>query len=195
MNIGVFPGSFNPVHVGHTALARAILAAGIVEEVWLVRTPQNPWKPSATLLADTDREAMLRLAVADEPGMRVSDVEDTLPRPSYTITTLRALAEAHPADTFHLVIGGDNWAAFTQWRAWEEIAARFPLIVYPRPGCDIPVADTRRFPRLRVIAAPLLDVSSTRIRTLLARGEDASRWLHPAVAAYIRTHHLFHPQS
>lgn len=191
MDIGVFPGSFNPVHVGHIALARAILAAGMVEEMWLIRTPQNPFKPAGTLLADDHRAAMLRLAVASEPCMTVCDIEDSLPRPSYTITTLRALAAAHPADTFHLVVGGDNWATFPHWRAWRYIAAHFPLIVYPRPGSDFPAVDAALFPGLRVAHAPLMDISSTRIRRALACGEDVSAWLHPAVEAYIREHHLY----
>ena len=185
MHIGIFGGSFNPIHKGHTALAQAICDAGLVDCVWLMVTPQNPLKPSAGLLDEQLRLHLARLAVCELPRLEASDFEFHLPRPSYTYHTLQCLTETFPDDTFTLIIGGDNWDLFPRWRNADDILRRWPVVVYPRSDASTPIADTH-YPNVHFMtSAPLFPVSSTEIRTAIAQGEDTSAWLSPAVAAEI----------
>ena len=135
--VGLFGGSFDPVHRGHLALAQYLLECGAVEEVWLMVSPLNPLKSGAQLSPDAERLEMARLAAADVPGVVVSDFELHLPRPSYTWRTLRTLREAHPDIEFSLIVGADNWLVFDRWQHPEEILAHHRLLVYPRPGCEV----------------------------------------------------------
>lgn len=130
--VGIFGGSFNPIHLGHTALAAAICDRGMVDEVWFMVSPQNPFKVDDELLDEAERLAMVRLAVADDERLRASDFEFTLPRPSYTSVTLRALTDAYPDTEFSLIIGEDNWDAFDRWHEADYILTHHPIIVYPR---------------------------------------------------------------
>ena len=130
--VGIFGGSFNPIHLGHTALAAYICEQGLVDEVWLMVSPQNPLKRNLTLLDEQDRLTMARLAVASYPMLKASDFEFTLPRPSYTYHTLQALREAYPDCEFSLIIGEDNWQCFDRWYRGKDIARETPIIVYPR---------------------------------------------------------------
>lgn len=191
MKIGIYSGSFNPVHTGHVALCDYLVREGMVDEVWLIRSPLNPLKAASaqTLAPDADRQQMLELAIAGHPGLRVCCIEDELPRPNYSINTLQALQEQHPEAELHLIIGADNWLIFDQWRACDEILRRFHLIVYPRPGYDDPAQalinerlDTRhvRFAQ----DAPQFDISSTQIREALHRAECPAM-INPQVYAYI----------
>jgi len=137
MRIGIFGGTFNPVHLGHTALASYICNLGLVDEVWLMVSPQNPFKRDHQLLDETIRYHLSALAVRDFPRLRASDFEFHLPRPSYTYVTLAELTKAYPDDTFSLIIGGDNWDKFSQWRKADEILAQYPIIVYPRQQANL----------------------------------------------------------
>ena len=130
--VGIFGGSFNPIHLGHTALAAAICDRGLVDEVWFMVSPQNPFKVDEELLDEQRRLAMVRLAVAGDERLRASDFEFTLPRPSYTSVTLRALTDAYPNTEFSLIIGEDNWDAFDRWHEADYILTHHPIIVYPR---------------------------------------------------------------
>lgn len=130
--VGIFGGSFNPIHLGHTALAAAICDRGLVDEVWFMVSPQNPFKVDEELLDEQRRLAMVRLAVAGDERLRASDFEFTLPRPSYTSVTLRALTDAYPDTEFSLIIGEDNWDAFDRWHEADYILTHHPIIVYPR---------------------------------------------------------------
>ena len=132
MRIGIFGGTFNPVHLGHTALASYICNLGLVDEVWLMVSPQNPFKQDHQLLDEAVRLRLATLAVQDFPRLRASDFEFHLPRPSYTYVTLQELTRTCPDDTFSLIIGADNWEKFPGWRNADDILARYPLIVYPR---------------------------------------------------------------
>ena len=191
--IGIFGGSFNPIHLGHTALAAYICELGLVDEVWLMVSPQNPLKQDLTLLDEQERLAMARLAVAPYPTLKASDFEFTLPRPSYTYHTLQALRAAYPDYAFSLIIGEDNWQCFHRWYRGEDIARETPIIVYPRDAEG----------RLQIISAmqesplssgegggrglpKLLPYSSTEVRSLIVQGKDASHMLHPDVAQYIK---------
>lgn len=182
---GLFFGSFNPIHRGHTALARYLLEHAGLEEVWFVVSPLNPLKQEADLLPDGERLQLVNLALADEAGMRACDVEFALPKPNYTILTLVHLQRRHPDKTFALIIGADNLALFHRWKSYEQILAHFPLVVYPRQGFDLDLLQCL-YPQARVeLGAPLYPISSTQIRELIIQKKDASQWLHPSVYQYI----------
>lgn len=191
MKIGVYSGSFNPVHVGHIALVDYIIAQGIVDEIWLIRSPQNPLKSSATLLSDNHREAMLELAIVGHEGLKINTIEDHLPKPNYSVNTLRALQKQHPDDEFHLIIGADNWEIFDRWREWTEIVSKFHLIIYPRPGYPYPEVDAVRYPNVQVVDAPQFDISSTEIRERYKKGESISHLVAPDVLTYINQNKLY----
>ncbi len=174
--IGLLFGSFNPVHLGHLILAEYFATRTDLAEVWLVVSPQSPFKVGEELLPDTDRLALLQLAVADNPRLRAEDIELSLPRPSYTIATLDALRARHPTHEFVLLMGADNLAGLPRWRAADRLTQEFDLYVYPRPGTTLP--DLGSFPRVQVVQAPLLDVSATFIRASI-RAEKSIRYLVP----------------
>lgn len=181
MHILLFGGSFNPVHCGHLSLARHLLATEPdVDEVWLVVSPMNPFKAHASdLLADDLRLRLTRLAVEGEAGLRVSDCEMRLPRPSYMYLTLRHLRATCPGHRFSLLIGADNWVAFRRWAEWQEILAAHEVLVYPRENC--PVSAQTLPPGVRLIDAPLQPVSSTQIRQRVARGLPVSGLVPPQI--------------
>lgn len=177
---GIYGGSFNPIHAAHLSLARSLINQGMLDELWYVVSPQNPFKQAATdLLPDEVRLHLTRLAVADEPGIKVSDVEMHLPRPSYMANTLAVLREKHPDREFILVIGADNWLAFERWYHWQEILARHSVIVYPRPGYPIDAATLP--PNVTLADTPLMDISSTDIRKRIRSSAYDGRDLKPAV--------------
>ena len=190
--IGLFGGSFNPIHLGHTALAAYICEQGLVDEVWLLVSPQNPLKQDLTLLDENERLHMARLAVAPYPMLKACDFEFTLPRPSYTYHTLQALRKAYPDCEFNLIIGEDNWNNFHRWYRGEDIARETPIIIYPREveGKESstnslrPMANGQQSPKL-------LPYSSTEVRDLIASGHDASHMLHPDVAQYIKERQFY----
>lgn len=159
--IGIFGGSFNPIHTGHIALAQAVQKQCGLDEVWLMVSPQNPLKRNDTdLLADDLRLEMAQKALEGVEGVKACDYEFHLPKPSYTWNTLQNLSKDYPDDTFILLIGGDNWAHFQRWRHWKDILWHHDIIVYPRgeyPG---------------TIDVPLLPVSSTEIRERIRKGES-----------------------
>ncbi|MBQ9169881.1 MAG: nicotinate-nucleotide adenylyltransferase [Bacteroidaceae bacterium] len=161
---GIYGGSFNPIHQGHLSLAKALAESGLVDEMWLLVSPQNPFKVNADLLDDDERLRLARLAVADVQGVEVCDREFSLPRPSYMYNTLRALSREHPDREFVLVIGADNWERFPDWYRSKAILANYRVIIYPRPGYTL-----GKVPRRVTIAhTPLLDISSTEIRRRIA---------------------------
>ncbi|MCH5181761.1 MAG: nicotinate (nicotinamide) nucleotide adenylyltransferase [Prevotellaceae bacterium] len=191
---GIFGGSFNPVHAGHTGLARHLLEQGFVDEVWLMVSPRNPLKQSATLASEADRLHMARLAVAQTPGIEASDFEFTLPRPSYTAHTLRRLVRAFPDRRFSLIVGADNWRVFRLWREHGYILRHYPLIVYPRGGqlsADNGL-DLTDACGVRLIAAPEFPFSSTQVREALhASDSRVADMIAPEVLAYIREKNLY----
>ena len=132
MKIGIYGGSFNPVHFGHVGLAKWVIEHTDLDELWLLVSPNNPLKPAGILAPEDERLEAVREAIKDMPGLKASDFEFSLPRPSYTANTLRALQKAYPEHEFTLVIGEDNLAIFTQWREWEYILENFRIFVYPR---------------------------------------------------------------
>lgn len=187
--VGVFGGSFNPVHWGHVRLAEWIVRHGWADEVWLMVSPRNPLKEQAGLLPEAERLDMARLAAGEVAGVRASDFEFSLPRPSYTWRTLEALRAAFPATAFSLIIGADNWLHFDRWARPDYIRAHHKLLVYPRPGYPL---DASALPDgVDLLGAPVFDVSSTRVRKLLRENGDASRLVPAPVLRYIKERHLY----
>ena len=167
MKIGIYGGSFNPVHFGHVGLAKWVIAHTDLDELWLLVSPNNPLKPAGILAPEQERLAAVREAVKDIPHVVVSDFEFALPRPSYTANTLRALQAAFPQHAFTLIIGEDNIAIFDQWREYEYILENFRIFVYPRKckGERLTVNGEREYKNIVFLAdAPLFDISSTEIR-------------------------------
>lgn len=167
--IGIFGGSFNPIHVGHIALARQLLGLARLDEILFVVSPLNPFKKQATdLMDDNYRLALVEMALQEEPKMKASDVEFHLPKPSYMWRTLEHLSLSRPDDKFVLIIGADNWLAFNRWAHYEEILSHYELAVYPRPGYPV---DTTSLPaNVHVYSTMLFPENSTEIRRRLAAG-------------------------
>ncbi len=164
MNIGIYGGSFNPVHFGHVGLVRWVVEHTDLDEVWMMVSPNNPLKDSRILADERVRLEQVREAVGDIPGVRVSDFEFSLPRPTYTANTLRALSRTYPEHTFTLIIGEDNLAIFTQWREWQYILSHFRLFVYPRHSSSAePAQSTPPFPEATPYQLPTLPTQPTPI--------------------------------
>lgn len=183
----IFGGSFDPIHCGHVALARAVRDSGLADEVWFLVTPLNPHKQGKTLTDESERLAMVRLAIAAEQGIIASDFEFHLPRPSYTINTLTALDATFLSRDFLLLMGADNWRKIDKWYKGDEIVSRFGIIVYPRGDEAAPALPEN----VKWLQAQLYDISSTEIRCALSAGEDVSQWLHPDVVKYIKEKKLY----
>ena len=189
LRIGVFGGSFNPVHNGHVELARRLLELARLDEVWFVVSPQNPFKQGERLLDDALRLRMVELALAGEPRMKASDCEFGLPKPSYMWRTLQTLAEGHPGCEFVLLIGADNWARFTEWRAWRDILAAHRVVVYPREGSPLNPAEFP--PGVTLADTGLVPGSSTEVRRRIACGQPIDGLVPPVVARFIKENNLY----
>lgn len=175
--IGIYSGSFNPVHIGHLALANYLCEFEGVDEVWFLVTPHNPLKEQGELMDDELRLRLVQLAVEGYPRFRASDFEFHLPRPSYSIHTLEALRRSYPETEFTLIIGSDNWLCFDRWFEAKRIVSEFGLLIYPRPGFE--VDETMLPPHVRMVHAPCIEVSSTFVRQALRQGKDV-RFFLPA---------------
>ena len=179
MDIGIFSGSFNPIHVGHLALANYLCEFGGLDELWFLVTPRNPFKVGQDLLPDALRLELVQLAVEGYPKFRASDFEFHLSQPSYTIHTFDRLKKVYPQHTFHLIIGSDNWHSFSRWYQSERLLAENPILIYPRSGYPVDVSSLP--PRVRLVDSPVLEISSTFIRESIEAGKDVRYFLHPRV--------------
>lgn len=179
MDIGIFSGSFNPIHVGHLALANYLCEFGGLDELWFLVTPRNPFKVGQDLLPDALRLELVQLAVEGYSKFRASDFEFHLSQPSYTIHTFDRLKEVYPQHTFHLIIGSDNWHSFSRWYQSERLLAENPILIYPRSGYPVDVFSLP--PRVRLVDSPVLEISSTFIRESIEAGKDVRYFLHPRV--------------
>ena len=183
----IFGGSFDPIHLGHLALAGEVCARGLADEVWFMVSPQNPHKQGCALTDEYVRLSMVQLAVEGNPFFKACDFEFGLPRPSYTINTLEALEKHFPDREFVLLIGADNWEKFDRWYKGDEILERYSVIVYPRGGEEVP-----QLPQSVVwLPAALYDVSSTAVRAAVVSGQDISHMVPPAVGQYITENQLY----
>ncbi len=189
-HIGLFFGSFNPIHVGHLIVANSMLELTDIDEVWFVVSPQNPLKERQTLLADHHRMQMVRVAIDDNYKMRACDVEMHLPIPSYTVVTLAHLSEQHPDKRFSLIIGGDNLENFRRWRNYEYILEHYDLYVYPRPGCH-PEDELANHPHVHMVDVPMMDISSSYIRKQIEEGHPPRYMLTEPVFNYLTEMHFY----
>ncbi|WP_205501681.1 nicotinate (nicotinamide) nucleotide adenylyltransferase [Rufibacter psychrotolerans] len=191
MRVGLLFGSFNPIHIGHLILANYMATNTTLDTVWLVVSPQNPFKPSSSLLHEFDRLQMVRLAIADNAELGVTDIEFRMPKPSYTIDTLTYLQERYPTYQFALIMGEDNLATFHKWKNYEEILDHYEVLVYPRPGSAKAPDAISNHPRVQLVPAPLLDISATFIRKCLKAGKSTRYLLAEPVEEYITAKKLY----
>ncbi len=188
-HIGLFFGSFNPIHVGHLIVANSMLELTDMDEVWFVVSPQNPLKERHTLLADHHRLRMVQEAIEDNYRMRACDVEFHLPIPSYTVVTLAHLSDKHPDKHFSLIMGGDNLENFRRWRNWEHILEHYSLYVYPRPGSVLD--DLAEHPHVHLVDVPTMNISSSYIRRQIAEGHSPRYLLTEPVFRYLTEMHFY----
>lgn len=174
--IGLFFGSFNPIHTGHLIIANCVLENAKLDKIWFIVTPQNPLKPGRGLLHEFDRYDMVKAAIADHYKFEVTDVEFHLPKPTYTAYTLTHLSEKNPGADFSLIIGQDNLANLERWKNHEAILNNYKLIVYPRPR--VTKTELTRHPNVSLIEAPIMDISATYIRQAV-RGKRSIKYLVP----------------
>ena len=178
-HIGLFFGSFNPVHIGHLIIANHMANETDLDQVWMVVSPQNPFKDKKSLAKDRDRYNLVHLAIGDNPKLSVSDIEFSMPKPSYTIDTLTYLKEKYPNKIFYLIMGGDNVPTLPEWKDSELLIENYKIYVYKRPGYDLgPLAS---HPNITSVEAPLLDISSTHIRQLI-KERKSIQYLMPDAA-------------
>lgn len=185
--IGIFGGSFNPIHVGHIAIARELLTLAQLDEVWFLVSPLNPFKKAATDLLDDDKRLLMaQRALRGETRLKASDYEFHLPKPSYTWSTLQQLSADYPDRRFALIIGADNWLAFDRWARPDFILAHYPIIVYPREGYAI----TQPLPAgVRLVDTPLYPVSSTEVRRRVKAGEDIAGLVPPPIESLVKRYY------
>ena len=176
MNVGLFFGSFNPIHTGHMIIANIVLETTDMEQVWFIVSPQNPFKKNNNLLSEYNRLDMVREAIFDDYKFRASDVEFAMPKPSYTVDTLTYLSEKHPEHTFKLIMGGDNLVSFPKWKNHEVILNNYGLIVYPRPNSK--PSDLLQNENVEMVEAPEVDISATLIRKMI-RDKRSVKYLVP----------------
>jgi nicotinate-nucleotide adenylyltransferase len=187
---GLYFGSYNPIHIGHLAIAGYMTEYAGLDQVWFVVSPHNPLKKKETLLADHHRLYMVELAIGDKDHLKASDIEFKLPVPSYTINTLAYLKEKYPKNEFALVMGEDNLYTLHKWKNAKELVSEHPIYVYPRPGAvkspHIHLEELLNKADIRFVDAPLMEISGTFIRNGIRTKKDMSYFLHPAVWKYIR---------
>jgi len=187
MKIGLYFGSFNPIHVGHLIIAQTLFQRGGLDQVWFVVSPQNPFKKQESLAHEHDRLRMVELAIDDNFQFRASDVEFRMPRPSYTIDTLTYLSDKYPQHQFSLFLGSDNLNHFHKWKNHQAILDNYPILVYPRPGG----VKTLDHPGVSYLEAPLLDISATFIRQSIQEGLSVRYLLPERVEQYITDKKLY----
>jgi nicotinate-nucleotide adenylyltransferase len=189
MKIGLFFGSFNPIHVGHLIVANIMANTGGMDQVWFVVSPQNPFKKSNTLLHEFDRFDMVEKAIGDNSKLKVSDIEFSMPKPSFTIDTLVRFTEKHPNHEFKLIIGEDNLAQFAKWKNADKILEYYGLLVYPRPKAE--PHNYLNHSQVKFIEAPLLDISATFIRSQILAGRSIKYLVPEVVEGYIKLKKLY----
>jgi len=189
LKTGLFFGSFNPIHIGHLAIANYLAVFTDLEQVWFVVSPQNPLKPKESLLSDYHRLALVREAIGDNTRYKASNIEFNLPKPSYTINTLTHLKEDYPERQFVLIMGADNLQTLHKWKNYEQILEQYEVYVYPRK--ETTPGEFSTHPKVKMIDAPIMEISATFIRQAIKAKKDVSFFLHAAVYEYIREMHFY----
>ena len=196
MKVGLYFGTFNPIHIGHLIIANYFAEFTDLEQIWMVVTPHNPLKKKSTLLDDYHRLEMVHLATADYPKLKPSDIEFKLSQPNYTVNTLAHLQEKFPQNEFALIMGEDNLNSLNKWKNYEVILQNHELYIYPRisaePKPELPFLDNFQS-KIHVIEAPVVEISSTFIRNSIKEKKNITPMLPEKVAEYIE-HNLFYPK-
>lgn len=188
--IGIFSGSFNPIHIGHVMLANYMTEFAEIDEVWFVVTPHNPLKQVNGLADENARLKMCEIAVQEMEKLKVSDIEFAMPKPSYTINTLDKLKQDYPELDFTLIVGADNWSSFHLWKEHKRIVEENKILVYPRLGEEISIDKQYRH-NVQSCNAPILQISSTFVRSSIRKQKNISSFLPKGVYEYISTHKLY----
>jgi nicotinate-nucleotide adenylyltransferase len=189
MKIGLFFGSFNPIHNGHLAIAKYMVENGGIDQLWFVVSPQNPFKKSENLLSDNYRLAMVDLAIEGDSRFRACDIELNLPKPSYTINTLTALRQKYPDYEFIIIMGADNFIQLKKWKDYEVLIDEYQFLIYPRPGFDLSKHDlTGNF---TMVDSPLMEISSTIIREAIKGKREIYDLLPAKVFQYIGENNFY----
>lgn len=189
MKIGLFFGSFNPVHTGHMIIANHMATRTDLEQVWLVVSPHNPLKPKKSLANDYDRLHLVELAIAGNPVLRSSNIEFSLPQPSYTVDTLAYLIDKYPEHEFALIMGGDNLASLHKWKNYEVLLENYPIYVYSRPGNDIPQWINKE--KIHFADAPMMHISASYIRKSIRDGFSVRYLVPEPVYHYLENSALY----
>jgi len=188
MHIGLYFGSFNPIHIGHLIIADQVVAHTEIDKIWFVVSPHNPLKDAQSLLNEYDRLYLVNLAIQDNPKFRASNVEFHLPKPSYTVDTLAYLTEKFPLEKFYVIIGSDSFQNIHRWKNYEHLLEHYSFVVYRRPGSDI--GETHGAD-VKILDLPMLQISSTYIREQV-RTYKSIRYLVPDnVQQYIETNNYY----
>jgi nicotinate-nucleotide adenylyltransferase len=187
--IGLFFGSFNPIHLGHLVIANYMAHYCGLKEVWLVVSPHNPLKQKSGLADMYDRLEMARLALEDTEHIKASDIEFKLPQPSYTIDTLAHLKEKHPEKEFALIMGADNLSSIKKWKNYEVLLANYPIYIYPRPGVDL--SQWRDHPSITITDTPQMDISSTFIRNAIKNNNNIQFFVPNKVVEFMDSKSLY----
>ncbi|HEU4632886.1 MAG TPA: nicotinate (nicotinamide) nucleotide adenylyltransferase [Flavisolibacter sp.] len=189
MKVGLYFGSFNPIHAGHLIIANHILNETELQKIWFVVSPQNPFKSSDSLLNEYDRFHLVQKAIEGDDRLKASDIEFSLPKPSYTVHTLAYLDEKYPEHQFSIIMGSDSFQNLPKWKNAEAIIKNHPIIVYKRPGFEV---KNDLGANLQTMQAPLLEISATYIRELLKQGKSVKYLVPLAVEEEITTYRFFH---
>lgn len=185
MKIGLYFGTFNPIHVGHMIIANHLAEETDLEQIWMVVTPHNPHKQKNTLLDDYQRLHLVRLATDDYPKIKPSDIEFKLPQPNYTVNTLAHLMEKFPQHEFALIMGEDNLKSFPKWKNYEYILQHHDIYIYPRISEGEADLELKSHPRIHIIDAPIVEISSTFIRDSIKNKKNIRPLLPQSVWEYV----------
>lgn len=189
MKIGLYFGSFNPIHTGHLIVANVMVESTELDEVWFVVSPQNPFKKSKSLAHEFDRIDLVNAAIHDNYHLKACDIEFNMPKPSYTIDTLTYLSERYPNKSFSLILGEDNLKSFPKWKNAEKILEQYSLKVYPRPGAQ--PSDLIKRPNVELINAPMIDISATFIRNSIKNNKSIKYLVPESVVELIKGKKLY----
>lgn len=188
MKIGLYFGSFNPIHIGHLAIANYMVEYSDMDKIWFIVSPQNPFKAKESLLGELHRLRLVETAIEGDLRFKASNIEFHLPKPSYTVDTLTYLREKYPEQEFALIMGEDNLKGFHKWKNYEEILKQHHIYVYPR---DHKALDKNLLGQVTIIDAPRMEISSSFIRQSIKEKKDVRYFLHSKVAEYIEEMHFY----